>query len=246
MSDSAKNIWDHVKTLPEPLQTVLRRRLTDDSLSTPVRAIAERFKLSEEDSNAFETEATLAVVGLTDISNFKDDLIAEVGLNYETAVRVHRAFENEVLLPLSQEVESLQAAAATSPPALPAAKKEVLYEDEYLRITPTQMVKGPTTYSASKIASIMTPSRLSVFDDFGGFLINAVLFLAGIAGILSFRMGWMIAGLIAGAIGFFNVKNIINSKWWVTVTLANGETLRIERKKKGDIDAIYSALAQIV
>src|SRR5882724_4343943 len=111
MSDSsAEKIWNYIKTLPEPLQSVLQKKLSSDEISTPVREIAKRFNLSEEESNLFETEATLAVVGLTQMETFKDDMIADVGLSYETAVRVQRAFEKEVMQPIREEIEALESA----------------------------------------------------------------------------------------------------------------------------------------
>jgi len=247
MSELAQKLADDVNQLSEPMRSLIKRRIADDTLSTGIREIASRFNLTEEQSKDYEWETLFIIAQANDIQNFKDDLIAEVGLNYETAVRVARAFTTEILVPLQAELESLRAATQTTnqePP--PPPQKTVLYEDEYVRITPTQLVKGSTTYSASKIASVMTPSKLSVFDDFGGFAINGALLIAGVVGILSFSPGWMITGLIGGAIGFFNVKGIINSKWWVTVELANGEKVRIERHKKDEIDAIYSALSKII
>lgn len=79
----------------------------NDEISAPVRDIAKRFSLTDDQSHVFETEATLLVAGMTDLESFKDNLIAEVGVDYETAVRIKRAIENEVVQPILDEIAVL-------------------------------------------------------------------------------------------------------------------------------------------
>lgn len=126
-----------------------------------------------------------------------------------------------------------------------SSKDEPLYEDSYCRITYSILELGGTTYPVSKIASVMQPLQLP-FEIFGGFLLNGALFVVGLAGILSFELGIMFMGLIAAAIGGFNVYGQFHRPWWITVTLANHEEVRIQKSKKDEIDSIYLALRKVI
>jgi hypothetical protein len=117
---------------------------------------------------------------------------------------------------------------------------DVIYEDRRVRITPRTLEIGPTSYPFSKIESVMQPLQLP-FEIFGGFLLNGALFLFGLWCIAQLTIGWILGGLVAAAIGGFNVRGQFNRPWWVTVK-AGGEEVRIQRTNKDEIDRIYVAL----
>jgi len=117
----------------------------------------------------------------------------------------------------------------------------ILYEDKFIRITPRTLERGPTSYPINKIVSVTQPLQIP-FDFIGGFLLNGALLLFGVWGIAHFEIGWLIGGGIAALIGGFNVWGQFHRHWWVTVEIAGTSPMRIQRAKKDEILAIYSAL----
>lgn len=102
--------------LQEPHKSILQRRISNDEIANSLLEIANRFNLSDEQRNPFELEAMLVLLGVTPQEDLKDNLIADAGLSYETAVRVQRAFEREILQSYLDEAEAIQ---KETPPPLP-------------------------------------------------------------------------------------------------------------------------------
>jgi hypothetical protein len=117
----------------------------------------------------------------------------------------------------------------------------ILYEDPRLRITDRTLEKGPTSYPLSKIVSVMQPLQLPM-SIVGGILLNSVVLVVGLLMIFSFTAIWSTIGVLLALMGFINVKSQFNRPWWITVELANGEELKLERTNKDEIERIYDAL----
>lgn len=121
---------------------------------------------------------------------------------------------------------------------------EVIYEDSRVRITPRTLEIGATSYPFSQIESVMQPLQRP-FEFFGGFLLNFAVLLFGIWCIAQLKVGWIIGGLIAIALGGFNVRGQFKRPWWVNVKVGNDE-VRIERTNKDEVERIYSALRMAI
>ncbi len=101
-------ILSHLDNLPEPRQSVLRRKVTSGDLFSTASRIAERFKLSDLESRQFQAVSLSTAIGWSELENLKDDLIVDVGLKYELAIRLQRAFEQEIFTPIQAEVRSIE------------------------------------------------------------------------------------------------------------------------------------------
>ena len=118
---------------------------------------------------------------------------------------------------------------------------DILYEDKFLRITTRALEVGPTTYPLAKIVSVRQPLQLPM-AIFGGVLLNGAVGIAGLAMVAQFSAIWSSIGALLVLTGVVNVKSEFNRPWWITVELANGESLRLERHDKEQIAEIYDAL----
>lgn len=245
MSNNAEILAEHLGKVPEPLQSVIRSHIVDDRIGKKLEEFQARFSLTAEQQMAVHAECIMVLCSVTSLDDLKDDLIAEAGLSYETAVRVHRAFEREILDPITEEAETCGYSQTVAPPPLPQRppplSNEPLYQDRFCRVTYSTLDNHSTSYPISKITSVTQPLQVP-FEFIGGFLLNGGLLVLGLVGLLSLSPGWMFVGLIAAAIGGFNVYGEFNRPWWITVTLVNSEEFRIKRPKKTDIEGIYFAL----
>lgn len=118
---------------------------------------------------------------------------------------------------------------------------DILYEDSIWRVTPTTLERGATTYPIRTIASVSAPLQ-DAFELFGGFLLNSALFLFGLWCITQFSTGWVIGGLIAAAIGGFNVWGQFHRGYFVIIKFSSGEDVHVQMQSQENINTFYQAL----
>lgn len=238
----------YLTQVAQPLQNVIREYIKD-SLEPFLDNLKTKYNLTEDNVNDLTTEVLLILCHVQPMDNLKDDLIAEVGLSYETAVRIQRDLEKEVDAKIVPEVKRRSLSfegqrEEGSPPVPTAPVKEssgVLYEDYGCRVTRSALDIGGTSYPIRTVASLTAPMQES-FELFGGFLLNGGLAVVGLMGILSFSPVWMVLGALAALLGGFNVRSQFRRPWFMFVNFTNGEKEMITRQSGGDIRKLYSSL----
>jgi hypothetical protein len=187
--------------------------------------------LNEKQIEELVNTTGLFLLGLMPKEQFADALTKELELEAEAGKRL----SGDVVALMFDSILS----SPTSAPAAPS-RNQPLFEDNRCRVTFTTLEIGPTTYPMNKVGSVMQPLQLDF--PLGGFLINALLALFGLALMATFSAGGLVVGLIFMAIGGFNIKSMFERPWWVNVTFTTGEELRISRKQKEVVEDIYRAL----
>lgn len=250
-----QTLTKYLKDVPQPLQDVIRDYIKDQ-LQPFLEDMRTRHTLSDENVSDLCTECLLVLCNVNSLEDMKDEIIAEVGLSYETAVRIHRALENEIQNKIMPEAEKRGFKTdirepATSQPAPPspsesmvADNRGVLYEDSGCRVTRSVVQIGGVSYPTRSIASVIVPLQLSI--DIGGLLINGGLVLIGIIGVLSFAPLWMVLGVGASLLGGSNVRSEFRRPWWVTLKFNNGEERRIQRQDQDAIREVYAAIQKAI
>jgi hypothetical protein len=161
MSESAQLLGDSLKQIPEPLQGIIRNRITSDSFKATLKEFQTRFSLTEEQYNSVSAEILMVLCQVTDLEDMKDSLIAEADLSYEVALRVQRAFQSDILDPIMTEAEAQGYSPASEAPAPAQAtapnRNQILYDEGRFRVTYSTFSIGGTTYPINKIVSISRP-----------------------------------------------------------------------------------------
>lgn len=211
MSEVTGTLNERLNLIDEPLQKIIRRHLEGDTVENAVVGFYSKFGLTKEQLGLLSTECKILLCQVSTLDEFKDNLIAEVGLSYEVAVRIQRAFEREVLDPITKEAEAQGYSPTSPPPVIPQDatpnRNRILYEDERFRVTYSTLVMGGATFPISKISRIVRPFQ---------------------------------------GMGLFGIPGLLPSGWILVVTLADGEDLTLERKKKEQIEALYAALEEAI
>lgn len=92
----------------------------------------------------------------------------------------------------------------------------ILYEGKdwrgtSFRITTTALEHGSMTYPLRSISTFSPPFRYDF--EFTAFLVNIAAFIFGFWCISKFQIGWIIGGIIAAAIGGFNVWTMFHREY---------------------------------
>lgn len=239
----------YLAQVPQPLQDVIRDYIKNRA-GEFLSELKAKYNLTDENENDLTSEVLLVLCHVQPMDDLKDEIIAEVGLSYETAVRIQRELEKEVQKHIVPEAERrgfnfAEWQQEQSPPPVPAAPVEessgVLYQDYGCRVTRAALDIGPTSYPIRTVANLSAPLQES-FELFGGFLLNGGLAFLGLMGVLSFSPLWMLLGAIAALIGGFNVRNQFRRPWFMFVNFSNGEKEMITRQNEADIRKLYAAL----
>lgn len=117
----------HLKKVPQPLQDVIRSYIKEQ-FNPFLEGMRAKHGLSEENVSDLTTECLLVLCNVNPIEDLKDELIAEAGLSYETAVRIQRALETDIQTKIMPEAERRgfnwetqnPASPPPAPPPLPA------------------------------------------------------------------------------------------------------------------------------
>ncbi len=120
---------------------------------------------------------------------------------------------------------------------------EVLYEDQYLRVTERTIEKGSRVYPANTVLSVTRPNQIPM-DIGGGVLLNGALFLLGLYLIFQFSLIWSTLGVLMALLGGYNVKGEFVRGWWLKLQIVGIEEIEINRQSKAEIEAIYHAIRQ--
>lgn len=120
---------------------------------------------------------------------------------------------------------------------------DILYEDISYRVTPTTLEKGATTFPIRSIASVSSPIQ-QPFEFFGGFLLNGALLLFGLWATAQLTTGWIVGGLIATAIGGFNVWGQFHRGYAVIIKFSDGQEIFVNMNDKNAIQNFYHAVRQ--
>lgn len=197
-----------------------------------IRAMGCKHDLNEAQTEELIDSTGACLLGFIPRDRFAGHLAQELGVDAERGQRL----ASDVTGALFDSV-----LAGGVPPKLPTpSRNEPLYEDNRCRITYSTLEVGPTAYPMSKVGSVTQPRQLDF--PIGAFLLNALFCLIGLGLLFEFSTGAVVVGLIFAAICGVNIHSMFQRPWWVTVTLAGGEELRLSRKKKDEIDGIYRGL----
>ncbi len=126
-------------------------------------------------------------------------------------------------------------------------EEQILFDESGVKLTPVTLYYDNKKLSLSSIDSVLyIKEPFSVRD----LIINVVLAIAGLIGIFSFKMVWLIIGIIALAIGGFNSKNMIRDIkdpiYIVCVKLHSGESVYIERRSIDFANKLTNALNSVL
>ncbi len=249
MAAAEESLAKYLTQVPQPLQDVIREYVKD-RLNAFLDELKARHNLTDENVSDLTTEVLLVLCHVQPMDDLKDEIIAEVGLSYETAVRIQRDLEKEVDKEIVPEAKRRgfnfeEKQQEQGPPPVPALPVEgssgILYQDSGCRVTRSVLQIGPTSYPIRTVANLSAPLQIP-FELFGGFLLNAGLAFLGLLGILSFSPLWMVLGALAGLLGGFNVRSQFRRPWFIFVDFSNGEKERITRKTEAEIRQLYSSL----
>ena len=95
-------INQHLSQLPLPMKEAVEHSMRN-SLLNDIRSISKRLDLDTSKVDTFFFEGLTVLVGLVDLDELKDNLIVELGISYEEAVRLQHAFDDEILHPILQD-----------------------------------------------------------------------------------------------------------------------------------------------
>jgi len=120
----------------------------------------------------------------------------------------------------------------------------VLYEDSFYKITPVTLQVGGVTYPLRNVANVVVPFQqpLMLKSD----LINLGVAIAGLIAFFQFSIGWMVFGVIAMAIGGFNIRSEFHRPWMVFVTMMDGTEIKLQRNDQDATQQIYTALRSAI
>lgn len=117
---------------------------------------------------------------------------------------------------------------------------DVMFQRGAIRITDDRLEYGGSTYPLDLIESAVS---FQMPFEFGGMAINAVLAFAGLWGLTFFNLWGVGLGVIAIAIGGFNLYNgFLKREHYLSVDLHNGQTVRISSTDGDLIRDAYNAL----
>lgn len=241
MSQTSEILREHLTKVPQPLQAVIREHLAKDILQTGLGDLKARFGLSDEQVESVMTECIMVLCQVTPAEELKDSLIAECDVSYETAVRIQRLFETEVLLPISNEAAARGYGAAKEDAAEDTApqrsdESEILYQDRYVTITPTRFDTVDGTVS---IRNIISASKGVMGREWQGpvmILGIGIAMLAFIPGVLTKFIGILVA--IGGGYWLHRSK----PTHIVFYTLSSGEKRTFQSTDAQRVKAIAGAL----
>lgn len=120
-----------------------------------------------------------------------------------------------------------------------------IYEDKYYIITQnTFQRKGGSAFPLGTIQSVSSPRK----EDFEitGFLVNSLIVFVGLWAISALTIEFIIGGLIALAIGGFNVWSQFNRRYFIVIDFNNAKQMPIYYRDISDIQNLYSALMEAI
>ncbi len=133
--------------LPEDVQRVLM----DESYESKLFAIAKDHKLTYEQLTSLELETTMALIGLTKISEFKDQLQTELKLNDPVLAPLFKDLQEKILKNIWPSLEKLEQGVET-----PTTEKE-----EHTPIIPIPHPSGMT----QEENAVLTSSGVELTDS---------------------------------------------------------------------------------
>jgi Family of unknown function (DUF6232) len=205
-----------------------------------------QFQINQDSTLPLYTELALVVCGVSAMENLKDELITEVELPYEAALRIQRALEEDIRTKVVEvaEQQGVQFTSGPEPTPRPVqthTQPSVLYEDKFCRVTKSTFEIGAKSYPVRVIASLAGPIQQPM-DIGGGLLLNGGLAIVGLLGILSFSPIWMVLGLLAALLGGFNVRGEFRRPWWLRVKFTDGSEEKIVKQDRSSIYNLHAAL----
>lgn len=235
--DSAAEFNNYLSQVPEPLQSVIRDHIKDDTVSNFFRSIKEEFKLSDIQYQQVTTEFLFVLCGVLPAENIKAALVNECELDPETSQKVFRRFEANLLNPiLKKAVEAGWDPNETEHAELDGEnlslgsegerKENVLFhsEEEHITVTESRIINRDDVIGIEEVSH-------SAFCNSNGIKDHFVALLLAAAGIwlVSLFNGWSILGLILltnPALVFLPGR-----KYWVFVYLKSDSTLEWDKNR---------------
>ena len=252
MTASADILRAHLNEVPQPLKAAITEEFSSGAVMKALVEIRAKHELTDDQATAMENECLIVLCNVTPFEELKDSLIAESGVTYETAVRIQRAFEADVILPIMKKAEARgyrpedqpdrSGGGASEAPqgSEPSSHQEVLYQDRYVTVTPSLF---NTVDGTVAISSIVEAKRGHIGPDRAGPLIilavgfGVLVFLTGIGSKL---LGFMISA--AGGYWLYRVK----PTYIIWYTLSSGEERQFTSTDKRRVDGIAAALYRVM
>jgi hypothetical protein len=233
---------EHLAELPEPTQGVVRRYIQGDKFDNFLRDVTEKHNLDSKKKYMTYVECMMVLCGISTLENLTDSLISEAELDYETSLRIKSIFERDIISEINSEVSTLidDDGLSDEPHTEPS---ELTYVDSWYRVEGSTLHVGGVGYSVRSISKVAGPFREPMMV--GGLLVNVVLFLVGIALLMSFSL-WSIGGLLLCAITGFVIYSAITRGYFISVYLNSGEDFNIEKKDRDGIIYLHRALAAAI
>jgi len=258
MSESSDILKQHLSEVPEPLRTVIKESLAKDILEAGLGDLPVRHGLNEDQREAVMRECLMVLCNVTPGDELKDSLIAEAGVSYEAAVRLQRAFESEVLLPILNEAQRRgytdlsEADVPNPPPASNSVTAQLLYDNPSanirdvmqlgIQVFPGMLRAGGTAIPIRLVAGVKAWEEPT---DWSGMAWNSALALAGLIIVLTFSW-WSLLGAAMILLGASNVKSTRVKKYNVTIDFTDRQSMLVmsrDRQTACDLrDALEAAL----
>lgn len=258
MAESDDILGQHLNQVPEPLRGVIKEYLSRNILDTGLGDLKARHGLSDDQREAVLRECLMVLCHVTPSEELKDSLIAEADLSYETAVRIQRSFESEVLLPISTEAERRGYAAekAGLEEAVPVQPKpatsEPLYDNPRANVRDVMQLGIQVFPGLMRVGGKAIPIRMVAGvkaweepTDWSGIAWNLGLAVVGAIVVLSFTW-WSLLGVAMAFLGGSNLRNARVKKYNVTIDFSDREPMLVmfrDRQAACDLrDALELAL----
>jgi hypothetical protein len=161
-ADEPDFIEESLTLAPEPYRTLIKKRLDEGFFASMLKRVQERFSLNEDQIDTV-TLITFRTACDPDsmIDSLKDTLIAEADLSYEQAVKIERDIIRDIILPIKEEGEALEAVAQPSAPsaggAVDQSPSHPLFSDRKAIVTERTVQIGGATYPVGTLARSVGP-----------------------------------------------------------------------------------------